>query len=332
MDFSFSLPFCLRLPDGEYEVKISDNEFVKLILTKKLPTKYDDRMGIRGLTPDDLKDASVIHLMSLVDGRLIEASPDQVWKIKEPAEVSYYIGKTDGQNHDFEHPVLINSELIRDRLGRFRYTYVTVVYEGKDDVIRIAVDAVNKLIDHYRIFSNHYWVNRITPDDIKVYYTEGGKQRSYSPTVSFQPDIEQFGVESIMKFIKSDSIAPAFYISRLDAKNAFELEDYRLAIVLSIMAIESLVKTFLAFYSQDMEISEACEKRLFDELSLYYLVNRIVRCILPEEFTADVLKKFDRVNQRRNDIIHGAFDPTIGHAREAIELADEFFDILLKRM
>jgi hypothetical protein len=43
--FAFNLPFCLHIPDGEYVVKLSENNTVTLRLTKIVPKAYDERMG-----------------------------------------------------------------------------------------------------------------------------------------------------------------------------------------------------------------------------------------------------------------------------------------------
>ena len=340
-DFSFSLPFHLRLPDGEYEIRIANDVIVKLALATKIPTQYDDRMGIRGLTPDDIKDASIVHVMSFEDPlpegrtRTFSVPPDEIWKLKESGQISYYVGKFDRENHSFEHPVLINSELVHDRLGRFRYTNVTMYYQGEhNNPLRMAADAINKLIDHYRLFSGDFWISRITPDDIQVYYSKKGTQRGYKPTVKFQRDVGPDTLKSIRKFIGSEVVIPAYFIIRLDAKNALELEDYRLAIILSIMSVESLVKTFLSKYFRlEFSSSEKCLKHLLDDVGLYRLVMEFLKFIIPEsELTDELLKKFVRVDERRNEIIHSDFAATVGHARESLEVNADFRAIMLKRL
>ena len=47
----------------------------------------------------------------------------------------------------------------------------------------------------------------------------------------------------------SDEIEYPFFQLMLDAKNAFKLADYYLAVILSIVALESIIKTYLTFYS-----------------------------------------------------------------------------------
>lgn len=62
VDFTFNLPFCLHLPDGEYNIKLSEGGSVILGLEKKVPESYDERTGYRGLIEQDLKNVAVMDV------------------------------------------------------------------------------------------------------------------------------------------------------------------------------------------------------------------------------------------------------------------------------
>ena len=60
----FNLPFCLHLPDGEYDIKLPDGRVVRLKFETIIPKRHDERIGYRGLTDDDLTNVSKVVIQS----------------------------------------------------------------------------------------------------------------------------------------------------------------------------------------------------------------------------------------------------------------------------
>lgn len=58
----FSLPFCLLLPDSEYQVKLGDNDIVTLKLQKVIPKVYDERLPFRGFIKGELENISTLKI------------------------------------------------------------------------------------------------------------------------------------------------------------------------------------------------------------------------------------------------------------------------------
>jgi uncharacterized protein (UPF0332 family) len=160
----FALPFCLLLPDGDYAVKLADDDIVNLNLSKVIPIIYDERLPFRGFKKGELDNISYLWVMILGNGgKRIDVA--DLSKIKEHGIVTKYIDKrgkeivpqliTDDvdvaeseiMNESFKEKfkdtvpsefleqhtadeyyqgrqIIINGELARDRFGRFRYTKV----------------------------------------------------------------------------------------------------------------------------------------------------------------------------------------------------------------
>lgn len=59
----FPLPFCLLLPDGDYPIKLGDNDIVNLNLTKVIPKIYDERLPYRGFLKGELNNISKLRIM-----------------------------------------------------------------------------------------------------------------------------------------------------------------------------------------------------------------------------------------------------------------------------
>lgn len=63
MELVFSLPFCLLIPDGDYQVKLDKDEMVTLNLTKVTPKIFDERMPVRGFMKGELENIADLKIM-----------------------------------------------------------------------------------------------------------------------------------------------------------------------------------------------------------------------------------------------------------------------------
>jgi hypothetical protein len=75
--------------------------------------------------------------------------------------------------------IYLNAEIDKDRLGRLRYTRVTILSD-RDESKGRAITAINKLVDAYRILSQEYWLNRINERDILLTSTQAGGDFGFS--------------------------------------------------------------------------------------------------------------------------------------------------------
>lgn len=164
MPLVFSLPFCLLLPDGDFPVKLADNDIVNLHLTKVIPTIFDERLPFRGFHKGETDNISKLSVVGKVSGKVIDISDlpnytesvivtkyfDKEGKefvpqihgndvnlsepkiLNESAKVKF--SKTDEpkewidwyatQEHYHGRQIVINTEVKKDSFGRFRYTKV----------------------------------------------------------------------------------------------------------------------------------------------------------------------------------------------------------------
>jgi hypothetical protein len=159
----FNLPFCLHLPDDEYDIKLADGSVVKLKFETIIPKRYDERTGYRCLTENDLTNVSevVIHSQEFAstssDGITNKVvSVNDIWNVGEFCRITFFRdknGKTIDPGFKNDSPtgeiIYLNAEIDKDRLGRLRYTRVTILSEDDERQGR-AIAAINKLVDAYR--------------------------------------------------------------------------------------------------------------------------------------------------------------------------------------
>lgn len=332
MDLSFNLPFCLLLPDGEYPVRLSDGKVVRLLLEMKIPETYDEKIGIRGITKKDLEGVSTVHVFITENeyagdrGQVIPA--EKIWEMKEVAHVSVF-HYADGREAVPETPIYINSEIPKDRQGRFRYTKLTIVEEQSVDLKKLALLAVNRLIDYYRFLTGEHWIQHVTASDVIAYTSKDGGG-GYGPTIKRRRLHDDFTVRSLREKLTGNKSPATFDMMRLDAKAAIDQENYALAIIYSMTSLESLVKTYFRLYGSRMLYTSSTIETL-ENMTLFHAVCVVLRLVFPKEELGDALiTEFKRINRIRNDIIHQAvIDANLDDAKKAVEMIDSFYDILV---
>src|SRR5688572_14826239 len=94
MSYMFSLPFCLRLPDGDYKVRISKDDKVTLRLAKKVPNTYDERLGLRGLKESDLQGYEYVNALNtdsnFTGNRARRFKVSEIMKTDEALLIEYF--------------------------------------------------------------------------------------------------------------------------------------------------------------------------------------------------------------------------------------------------
>jgi hypothetical protein len=315
---TFNLPFCLHIPDGEYDIKLTDDSVVKLKFQTIIPKKYDERIGYRCLTRYDLTNnvsKVVIHNLESInkDGfRNIPINVNEIWNVQEFSRISHFIdnnGKAVSPGFEDNIPtgemIYLNAEIDKDRLGRLRYTRVTILSD-RDESKGSAITAINKLVDAYRIVSEEYWLNRINEHDILFTSTQSGGDFgfSYKGATKIRPSLDQEKVNLLRDLLSNNEPLPTFHLLLLDAKKALDEENYSLAVIYSITSLESVVKQFIDKFSKQQRL-EGHSSRNLKRLSISNMVTVGLRLILnKEEFPDKMIEDFTTANGLRNDIIH----------------------------
>jgi hypothetical protein len=144
------LPFCLHVPDGEYLVKLSQNDAVALRLKKIVPKSYDERMGYRGIVDSDLHDICEVGLFSMEQNgeqaknrsRIVE--PKDLPEIGEFCHVIYVKDKNGkmkiagreqcrGGPHGYSKSATGRKQGAHRQIGRTNNKYILCVYLGSFD-------------------------------------------------------------------------------------------------------------------------------------------------------------------------------------------------------
>lgn len=355
MTLVFSLPFCLLLPDGDYQVKLGKDETVTLNLTKVIPKIFDERLPFRGFLKGELENITELN----ITGRKEQGEWVSVDKLKQIIEMKHVIKYKTTKDKDPIIPVAtpsiierdvdigqdvninpetfakslgeelspetinqmiserpkrgrtlyINAEVKKDPAGRFRYTKVRF-NPNKDlhfeEQFKVAIKAVNILIPKYRRITRDFWITKIREDDVFIY--KDVQDDSYDfPFVTkgigqIWPDHDQTKVNNLRESLVADD-GPGFPFSDLylDAKNAFEQANYDLAIIYSVTALESIVKTYLVVYYRH-ESKETSDKVL--RMPLNHLVTVILPLIFRDINYNKLLNEIIEAIGLRNRIIH----------------------------
>jgi hypothetical protein len=342
VDFTFNLPFCLHLPDGEYNVKLSEGGSVILRLEKKVPESYDERTGYRGLMEQDLKNVHKVHILNqefpFEGTRYKVISAAEVRNVKEFCEVVSFEDNEGNKwfpdvKHTESNPIftglkiLLNAEIVKDRFGRLRYTRVSVVSDTLKSSRARIISAVNKLIDSYRIISNEYWLYRIREEDILFVSSE--TQFDYEGFSKAKPDISNERVEHLKSLLSIKEPVSTFSLVLLDMRTALFEEKFALAIVYAITALESLVKQYIEKMAYQKNLTKLTSKQL-QNMNLFNLVTVVLRLTLGKDKLPDnLVEDFIDTNRLRNQIIHKAvMDVSKDDAEKALSVVQQLITIL----
>jgi hypothetical protein len=308
--FAFNLPFCLHVPDGEYVVKLSQNDAVALRLKKIVPKSYDERMGYRGIVDSDLHNICEVGISSMeqngeqAKNRSCIVEPEDLSEIGEFCHVIYVkdkngkmkiagsplpAGCSSHENFLTDKAICLNAEIKKDRLGRLRYARVEIT--SSDYPFPKVLLAVNKLIDAYRIVSKEYWLGRIS-EQVILFTTETALDGSsvgaaHMGIAKAQPDVSREHIGKLVELITSTYSVSTSDLLMLDAQKALDEENNALGVVYSITALESVAKQYVRKMAKDKGWSE----KKFGKLNLATLVNVVLRIVFSKNELSDDLMK-----------------------------------------
>lgn len=358
---TFSLPFCLLLPDDDYKIKLADDDIVTVKLRKIIPKIFDERLPFRGLLKGELDNISSLKLYSpnrgglgwidkyklseynemlivleykTLDGKV---SPPQYLQdiinkdvnIQADIQDNIELNKSNIRNsiedkeyglsddyftnsHTEGRKLILNCEVKKDRYGRCRYTRVGYTsnkglhYEEEFDR---AIRAVNLLIYCYRLQTSNYWITKISKKEVFSFKNIHDSNFNYSMTESgygqYAFDIGKNKVDEIREMLMVPTDKPflpftVFHL-KMDTLKALEEENYSLALIYMVTALESLIKIVLSYYYDETKMKEVDET---------HSLSKLISEDLVDVFKNDEMKGlrkpvFDAINIR-NDVIHRA--------------------------
>jgi len=309
----FCLPFCLLLPDGDYPVKLAENDIVSFHLEKVIPKIFDERLPYRGFLDGELKNISKLW----IKGKQIDKS--DLSKTKEFGVVTKYIDykgkeivpqlvKNDVNFHEtplgyMGRQVVVNTEVTKDSYGRFRYT--KVIYTSKNgqhlkkEYAR-ALSALNQLLYIYRVETSDYWITNLAENDILVYKGVSTKSQAYS----IKDDHDTKLVNEIKEALLNPKPEHPFMTLILDSKKSSYEQNFHLSIIYAITALESIVKLYVLFYAKKEKFGNKVERKLMS-LNLHLLITTILKMtVKSDQFTDEFIDKIVNSIRLRNKIIH----------------------------
>ena len=346
----FSLPFCLLLPDGDYHIALNESEKITLNLTKVIPNIIDERLPYRNFSKKELDHIKTIKIFIPNRYESIEISPRDLSQITDYGIVIHYIDNKDrkvipeldyedidldedntiDKKNSLKYPsefindtkqmhtvigrqIIINGEISKDKIGRYRYTKVKVQHDNDtetDELFKKSIKAVNILIDQYRVWTLNYWIQRVRENDVFIYQNIDNnsfdKSFSIQGYTRYKKDIDN-DIVKLMQNNLVDFIQPLpFQILRAEAQNAFDSENYFLSIIYSITSLESVLNLFLKIYFKKNRTTNKLRKDIMS-VGLFKLVTEQLRPLVKSTtLTLDLLNKLGNAIRIRNDIIHNS--------------------------
>ncbi|CAN5560075.1 hypothetical protein BH18THE1_BH18THE1_22280 [soil metagenome] len=349
MTLVFSLPFCLLLPDGDYQIRMDDGETDTIHLTKIIPKVFDERLPYRGFRKGELENVSslwingkevkaedlpnstefgVVHkyVNKAGDEIIPQFTGDEV-SISEPELINKVAKEklskndmipNDGEFDEYsmgEHyhgrQLVINTEVKKDGFGRFRYTkvyYTTPKVLPLEERFIRAISSVNRLIDVYRVETGDYWITSITEDDIFIYknVSDTETQMAYSMKgfTRAKKDKDAETVELIKNQLKNSEPQDPFMMLILDSQKSVNEGKNYLSVIYSIIALESLIKSCIIYYTKTKGLNEKMQNDLISQ-GIFFLVNTMLKIfVVSSDLTEDLIKKVSDGIILRNKIIH----------------------------
>ena len=374
MVLTFSLPFCLLLPDDSYRVKLDVDDIVILKLTKTIPQHYDERLPYRGLSENELKELSKIKIYFPTQNKTKEIDKEDLKDIRDYGKIIHYTKKNGERiipqlnelQTDFDYDeylrttdnydaayaeerlknskiyapkeIIINGEIIKDRLGRFRYTKIEFFSNKElhyEKEFERAIKATNILIDHYRVETMHYWITNVRENDILIYQDINNISTSYTKKgfTRIKDDADVDTVNSIKnKLVKGSKPFP-LEILLVEAMAALEDEKYYLSIIYSITFLESITKIYFNEYFRVYNISETKRKEIFRRKHLYQLVTEKLKSYIKGKIDKNLIDELGEEIDLRNEIMH---DTNLSidriSAKKTIENVKKIVPILLNEL
>ena len=247
----------------------------------------------------------------------------------------------------------MNCERKNDKKGFFRYTEVTVLmaYERTNvmdskfwsEIMDKSLNAINRLIEVYRYITGDYYAERLTNEYSEVVRKHGEmeilKFELHPKLIPFIGDKKEGVHRRLKDFLAEDKPVPIFENILLNAEDLLLKEDYRLAVLEAVIALEVYLHDFLE--------NKFKNNKKYDEPLINHLLKRPdINLRLKELLELATGKKLhewnkslwdewdsgkDGVKKLRNDITHRKkITVTPEEAKNAINTIEEIIRCIKK--
>ncbi|MCK4735623.1 MAG: hypothetical protein KAT65_24425, partial [Methanophagales archaeon] len=254
----------------------------------------------------------------------------------------------------------MNCERKNDKKGYFRYTKVSVSMPLKkiepqsinlDKMLNNASNAINRLIEAYRYITSDYYVERLKKEDIDVVCKHGemeiylnnekiSTELEMTPTlVPFIGDKKEDVHRRLEDFLTEDKPVPIFENIFLNAKDLLLKEDYRLAVLEAVIALEVYLHEFLENkFKNDKKYDEPLINHLLKRPDINLRLKELLELATGKklhEWNKSLWDEWDSgkdgVKKLRNDITHRKkITVTPEEAKNAINTIEEIIRCIKK--
>ena len=305
--------------------KIEDN---KEYLAVRVSNVVEESKKTYTLTRHDLEKLKtkkdIMYLLDKKPEKLIKGS--ELKAIKE----GYWIIGTVSEERNFVPPpcvLYMNCERRDDRRGFFRYTEVAVLMAHErtnvmdsnfwGNIMDRSLNAINRLIEVYRYMTGDYYVERLTKEDINVVRKHGEMEIYLNNEKITQPwemypklvpfiEVKNGDVHRKLKeFLVKDIQIPIVDHLLLNAKDFLQKENYKMAIIESVTALEPTVEDFVKNKLSSMKISNNKIDGFMEKVTLSPRVGVMLKLFVdPNQFKHTIIDEISSTIKIRNKIVH----------------------------
>lgn len=278
---TFNLPYAIPIPDGRYRVKIGRH--VSIIAVKRIQKTLE---GIAG-----------------------------TGNIQMPFDK---YGKSSFSSIQMELPFVLNP------LEKGRQLLLLGDIPPRSKSKEIALRFLNRLIEAVRYITEEYWVEPARYQDIlayQIFYWDGKKRYPAAQILldtgvggvrlggghPFQLEPEK--MRELISILEKEKKLETSKLFLLNSKDACLQEDFRLAIVESVTALETVLYRFIRMQGEKLEIPKDEVDHFIVDVGLTGNLKVVLKMLTDglEQVDAEILSKCKGAIKIRNNILHEGF-------------------------
>ena len=239
-------------------------------------------------------------------------------------------------------------QLNNDKYGRTSYDFLEMKFpyklsfqEKRDPPIlvkegaprvkdkELVINCLNRFIEIVKYCTDEFWVEPIRYQDIISYEVSywDGKDRYTMITYSLDRGIGEIGVfktpfkvesralQSINERLLSNEELEKEKIFRLNAKDAFIQENYKLAIIESVIALEMVLYEFIRLKGEQLDIGKKQIESFIIQVGVYAGIDVVLKILIqdPIEEMQDTISVCKGAITIRNKIMHRGFTDLVAN-------------------
>lgn len=280
--FVFNLPFAVPVPDGIYEVKMG-------LKVAKIALKRIQRKNVAGFK----------------DGKNVQLKFDKY-------------GKSSYSTVNIRLPWIVDFE------EKGRTSPILGIKVPRPRVKDILLRFLNRFIETSRFVTGEYWIEPARYQDllsIRAFYFDGKNQYPVMQTLvdtrvggeecgaahpfDLSADKKNQLIDSLKKEIEVDLSK----ILLLNSKDACLQEDFRLAIIEAVAALEIVLYRFIKYQGNKLEISVKLTNSFIKDAGLTGNISEVLKMLTSgfEQIDSEIIQDCKGAIKIRNKIIHQGF-------------------------